>query len=66
MGVELKEFIPFNAIIILPKTYPQSNRDADRDVCVWMLVAAVTGKLSGTWRDRAGSAAWQIHPRPSF
>lgn len=57
MGIELKEFIPFNAIIILPKTSPQSNRDSDRDARVWVLVPAVMGKLSATWRDRAGSLA---------
>ena len=55
MGIELKELIPFNAIIILPKTSPQSNRD--RDARVWVLVPDVMGKLSATWRDQAGSSA---------
>lgn len=31
MAIEWKEFIPVNVIIILPKTYPWSNRDAHRD-----------------------------------
>lgn len=66
MGIELKEFIPFNVVIILPKTCPRSNQDSDRGVHVRTPMTAVVGELAATWRDGAEDAAEPVQPDPSL
>lgn len=65
MGRELKEFIPFNAAIILPKK-PSSelHRDGDRDVHTRTLGTAAVGGFPPPGRVMLGAS--QIHPNPIF